>query len=269
VVSRQLDIEWQFFAKASDVLVKPWEACALLLYIDPDTMNEARTDYSVGPGVAAMYGEQSSKEKLAALEEFNRYCKRLGRYIDDPRFFTLVNGKLRLIEFLHWARKMEIEVIPFHLLMLDPTQEEAALLEDRFAWSDGNEPLVRRCFTYLLDPARLSAATGVPNPTDSALLKSPAEPAAGGSATTVAVKPKRIRPKTKHQQMLADFRRVLVEHGYNPDALPPEKRGNGDSGLRSLVAEALSISSGESKSFERHWERAFEKDELSWADKSK
>jgi hypothetical protein len=80
-------------------------------------------------------------------------------------------------------------------------------------------------------------------------------------------KAKKEKLQTKHQQMVSEFRRVIAERGFNPDALPPEKRGNGDSGLRSMVAEALNISP--SKSFQRHWERAFEKGEISWADKSK
>src|SRR5437016_1548013 len=124
----QLDVPFQFFVKFHDVLLEPWAACALAVYIDPDSMNDARTDYSVGPGTAAMYGKQPSAKKLAALDEFNKLCKRLDRYIHDPRFFTLIDEKLRLAEFLSWLRLMDIQDIPFHLRMVNPTPEEAALL---------------------------------------------------------------------------------------------------------------------------------------------
>jgi hypothetical protein len=90
---------------------------------------------------------------------------------------------------------------------------------------------------------------------------------------TVAAARKAKKKKTTniHQQMVQEFRRVIVDELIlDPDALPLEKRGkNGNAGVRSMVAKALKLSAS-TKSFERHWERAFEKGELSWVvDKSR
>jgi hypothetical protein len=91
------------------------------------------------------------------------------------------------------------------------------------------------------------------------------------ATANVPAKAKKKKFQGIGQQMVSEFRRVIAEKGFDPDALPPEMRGSGDSGIRSMVAKALDISPSDTrfKSFEHHWDRALGSGAIAWADKPK
>src|ERR1700680_2634152 len=99
-MANQREINWDYWLNRT---AEPWEACALSLEIDPDTMWPDRQGYLVGHGTLHMYGDQTNDTTIDTLVEFNLRLHRLNRDIGDPQFFTSVSdGKLWLPEFVRW-----------------------------------------------------------------------------------------------------------------------------------------------------------------------
>ncbi len=139
----QREINWDYWLKLT--AVEPWEACALSLDIDPDTMFSDRNGYLVGPGALPMYGPQPNDKTIETLVEFNLRLNRLNRYVDDQQFITSSEkGKLALTQFVEWLRATGIDHIPLALAALQPTPEEQARWTDINAWLDENPDIPRR-----------------------------------------------------------------------------------------------------------------------------
>lgn len=137
------EINWDYWRNLN--AVEPWEACALSLDIDPDSMWPDRQGYLVGPGALSMYGPQPNDKTIETLVEFNLRLNRLTRYINDRQFLSSAeSGKLTLTHFVDWLRAMAIDHIPLALAELHPTPEEQAQWNDINAWLDANPDISRR-----------------------------------------------------------------------------------------------------------------------------
>jgi hypothetical protein len=212
------DVQWNYWLWLPGV--EPWEACALSLDIEPGTMRFDQKDYSVGPGVLAMYGPQPSPEKKYILKEFRRRLKRLRRDVNNLRWFTRDDGKLSLVQFVVWLKARGIVSFPLALAKLDASSQELAEWNDVSRWLESSE--------------FASAPTKV-------------------NAEAASIQDKGERLKTKQSQWNSRFVHALKKLGHeDPMALPMEQRGR--PGVRSKVRKYLKVSSTESKSFENAWD---------------
>lgn len=141
-MAKYREINWDYWRNLG--AVEPWEACALSLDIDPDTMWPDRQGYLVGPGALPMYGPQPNNKTIETLVELNLRVKRLSRYINDRGFLmSAKSGKLPLTQFVEWLGSMGLAP-PLALAELHPTLEDQAKWHDINTWLNENPDIPRR-----------------------------------------------------------------------------------------------------------------------------
>ena len=139
-MAKHEDIRWDYWVGdywSERRAVEPWQACALSLHIEPNSMTADHRDYSNGPFVKGMW---EPEKKLGTLVEFERRLDLLYQDKDDPRFFTpRSDEKLLLYEVVAWMKKKGILDFPWELAKLDAKPEELAEREKAKTELDASE----------------------------------------------------------------------------------------------------------------------------------
>lgn len=117
VITRQKeevkDPDWTFWLAMPHITA--WQACALSLNIDPDSLKLKEDTWMNGSGGGVLF-ESSSFPSKEVEQEFNKRLRLLSEYIEMPRLFhqhplNLIGNpathKIRLTDFCEWAASMK------------------------------------------------------------------------------------------------------------------------------------------------------------------
>lgn len=139
-MAKHEDIRWDYWVGdywTKRRAVEPWQACALSLHIEPNSMTADHKSYSDGPFVKGMW---EPEQKIGTLGEFERRLSLLYQDKDDPRLFTLrSDGKLLLHEVVAWMKEKKIYDFPWELARLDAKPIELADMNDARAALEASE----------------------------------------------------------------------------------------------------------------------------------
>lgn len=122
--------DWEFWARLPCVRV--WEACALSLNIDPDSMQHSPGGWMAGPGHGPIF-EARSFPSREAEEQFSKRRRLLTQSIGNPAHFRLhsiimgdpARCEIYLSEFSAWAMsEMKWDGLPPELVALAQKPEK-------------------------------------------------------------------------------------------------------------------------------------------------
>lgn len=116
-------IDWEFWRAMPNA--KYWQACALSLSIDPDSLKPSPNAWMAGPGSGPIF-ESKSFPSREAEERFDKRLRLLVANRYDEKFFTLPMAKfsnlgpdeVRLHEFAAWALSVGWSDVPQELTSL-------------------------------------------------------------------------------------------------------------------------------------------------------
>ncbi|WP_426110414.1 hypothetical protein [Massilia sp. PWRC2] len=116
-------IDWEFWRAMPKVW--HWQACALSLSIDPDSLKQSPHSWMAGPGRGPVF-ESSSFPDRASEDAFDKRLRLLEAHRYDGNFFTLPmakfsnlgSGEVLLREFAAWAASVGWRDIPLELTSL-------------------------------------------------------------------------------------------------------------------------------------------------------
>lgn len=125
-------IDWAFWRAMPNA--KHWQACALSLSIDPDSLKASPNAWMAGPGRGPIF-ESESFPSREAEDKFNKRLRLLDANRYDEKFFTLPMAKfsnlgpdeVRLHEFAAWALSVGWSDAPQELAALAKSKAVPAL----------------------------------------------------------------------------------------------------------------------------------------------
>ena len=89
---RNNEIDWSYWLHMPFVTV--WQACALSLQIDPNSMSRWGEHYRSGPGAPHIPGEQPNQTERETRKEYGKRVELLRQNLGDRNFFSLPTGRM-------------------------------------------------------------------------------------------------------------------------------------------------------------------------------
>lgn len=191
-MAEYLDIAWDYWINNLPG-AEPWQACALSVDIEPNSMSVDRKDYSMGPGVKAMYGQQPSQEKKNTLMEFKRRLNLLVKDQSNQKFFAQdLSGKLRLHEFVAWMKHKGISHFPLRLAELEAPPRDIAFYKETL---ERNAKETREAIESMMVPWWLAKRSPLPETPNAGLARIDLAPATQSLATASDADAPKIQDK--------------------------------------------------------------------------
>ena len=128
-----LGIDWRDWRHMLEV--EQWEACALSLNINPDTMKHSPQGWMAGPGNGPVFLAVSFPSTNVQLK-FDKRLRLLGASLFKSPYFTAVNNlvmggrhlaTINLREFAAWGLHVELEGMPTELVAMAAIQSHATI----------------------------------------------------------------------------------------------------------------------------------------------
>ena len=123
------DVDWEFWRNMPHA--KAWQACALSLNIDPDSMKHSGTGWMVGPNSGPFF-EPSSFPSRDVANQFDKRLRLLSARITQFRLHSIIQGaparcEIYLSDFAAWAvSEMKWDGLPPELVALARKQDKQA-----------------------------------------------------------------------------------------------------------------------------------------------
>lgn len=123
------DVDWDFWRNMPHAMA--WQACALSLNIDPDSMKHSAHGWMAGPGRGPFF-EPSSFPSRDVEDQFDKRLRLLSARITKFHLHSIIQGapshcEIYLSEFAAWAvSEMKWDGLPPELVALTQKQDKQA-----------------------------------------------------------------------------------------------------------------------------------------------